>query len=58
MKFNIVLLVMFVLVFACKTDKARKPLKQVSATNIKNDMQKNIDAYATVKLKTDLSKLT
>ena len=58
MKFKSLLLVTFVLVFACKTDRARKPLKQVSATNIKSDIQKNSNAYATVKLKTDLSKLS
>jgi len=58
MKFKTLFLLMFIMVFACKTDKERKPLKQVTTTNIKSDMQKNIDAYATVKLKTDLSKLT
>ncbi len=58
MKFKALLLVIFTLTFACKTDKVRKPLKQVSTTNIKSDMQKKIDAYAVVKLKTDLSKLT
>ena len=48
----------FVLISACKTDNARLPKKQVTETNIKTEMQKNIDSYISVKLTTDLSKLS
>lgn len=58
MKSKLVLLALFVGVFSCKTDSARTPKNQVTETNITTDMQKKLNAYATVKLTADLSGLS
>lgn len=58
MKNKLVLLALFVAAFSCKTDAARAPKNQVTKTNIKTEMQKKLNAYATVKLTANLSVLS
>lgn len=58
MKNKLMLLALFATAFSCKTDLARAPKNQVTETNIKTEMQKKLNAYATVKLTANLSALS
>ncbi len=59
MKINILAIVIFFIGFSsCKTDRPRNPKKQVTVTDFKSDMKKNIQKYVSVKLTSDLSKLS
>jgi len=52
------IIVLFLGFYSCKTDTARNPKKQVTTTDFKSDMEKNIQKYVSVKLTSDLSKLS
>jgi Peptidase family M49 len=59
MKINILLvLVLLIGLSGCETDRPRNPKKQVTVTDFKLDMKKNIQKYVSVKLTSDLSKLS
>ena len=52
-------LLISVVLFSCKPkDESRKPTKQVSTVESKSEMKKNLNKYVSVKLTSDLSKLT
>ena len=58
MKIKLIILLTLIMVYSCKTDRARAPKNQVTETNIKTEMKKKLNAYATVKLTADLSVLS
>jgi hypothetical protein len=59
MKKIITLLLITVVLFSCKPkDESRKPNKQVTVEHNTSDMKKNLSKYVSVKLTSDLSKLT
>ena len=51
-------LVLLVVVSCKPKDASRKPIKQVTIEKNTSEMQQNLDKYVSVKLTSDLSKLT
>jgi peptidase M49-like protein len=54
----LVIIGLFLGFISCKTDTARNPKNQVTITDFKSDMDKNIQKYVSVKLTSDVSKLS
>ncbi len=54
----LVVIVLFLGFYSCKKETARNPKQKVTVTDFKSDMEKNSHKYVTVKLTSDLSKLT
>ncbi len=58
-KATIFLALLSIIIFSCKPkDASRKPTKQVTVENNSKEMTKNLNKYVSVKLTSDISKLT